>query len=328
MKIQNKAFKEVNVHDISKLFHTVWDNQDYDEIVSKTNWAFFNGNSKVVLFEDNDHLVAARGSFQWPLSYNNIFFKTYQFHGTCVHPNYRRKGIFTSINKQFLEEAQNDKFDLIFNVSVDNSRAGYEKLGWIYLKGFRRMTYVNTPTNFIKKNIFKRELKEKLDVDEKISKNFLTNRKEIIPGEFLLARKEHFKDTIHTDYSSEFLEWRLNDPLSNYKIHYTDKCIIIYKLKFNKGLRELIIGDFFMLEKKYNIFKNCLKSLIKIEKPNMTYTYIFNKHPYFRYYERFFFLPNPLNYNLNFGCRTLNEETKQIIKFKKWGIGFLDIDTF
>lgn len=328
MKIQNKAFDEVSVHDISKLFHIVWDNQDYDEIVSKTNWAFFNGNSKVVLFEDDDCLIAARGSFKWPLSYNSIFFKTFQFHGTCVHPNYRRKGIFTSINKQFLKEAQNDEFDLIFNVSVDNSRAGYEKLGWIYLKGFRRMTYVNTPIDFIKKHVFKREVNEKLREEDSVSKIFLASIEEIIPRQFLLTRKEHFKDTIHTDYSSEFLKWRLNDPLSNYKIHCTDECIIIYKLKFNKGLRELIIGDFFMLEKKYDIFKNCLNSLIKIEKPNITYTYIFNEHPYFKYYKRFFFLPNPFNYNLNFGYRPLNEETKQSIKFKKWGIGFLDIDTF
>lgn len=327
MEVVSKEFKDVKPEEIAHLFDLVWSGQKFSSIVSKTKWAFYNDHSKVVLFEAGSKLVAARGSFEWPLALKKNNIKTYQFHGTCVHPDFRRKGIFTSINKKFIAEAIKENYDLIFNVSVDNSRAGYEKLGWKYLKGFHRMTYVNNPIKF-----FSRKLKAK---KSEINENFIIESateiptiEKTIPPEFLEARKIQFKNTITTNYSNDFLKWRLNNPCENYKIHSTEKCTIIYKININKGIKELIIGDFFILEKEYKLFSRNLRQIIKKEKPDITYTYIFKTHPYFNYYIRYLFLPNPFNFNLNFGTKTLNEKTEDFIKDKKWALGFLDIDTF
>ncbi|WP_338378877.1 GNAT family N-acetyltransferase [uncultured Flavobacterium sp.] len=328
MEIKIKPFKNSSVSEISSLFNIVWEGQEYDDIVAKTNWAFFNDSSKVVLFESNAELIAARGAFEWPLCYNEKHLNTFQFHGTCVHPNFRRKGIFTSINKQFLKEAQEEKFDLIFNVSVDSSRAGYEKLGWVYLKGFRRLTYINKPYSFFKSSF----LKEQSQVVQKQKKHFSSSNKfnfiDKIPEEFLISRTEQFKNRLHTNYSEKFIEWRLNNPNENYKIFRGDDCVIVYKIKQVKSSKQLIIGDFFMLKKNYKTFRKNINLLMKYEEPTITFTYSFNTHPYFKYYYRHFFLPNPFNYNLNFGLKTLNNKTRDFLLNKKWGLSFLDIDTF
>lgn len=327
MEIVSKEFNDVEAEEIAHLFNIVWCGQKFSAIVSKTKWAFYNNHSKVVLFESGSELVAARGSFKWPLAFNETSLKTYQFHGTCVHPNFRRRGIFTSINNLFLQQAIENNFDLIFNVSVDNSRSGYEKLGWKYLKGFHRMTYANNPVKFINRkfNAKKLEINEDFKIDPAVE---IATIEKTIPQEFLAARKIHFKNTITTNYTNDFLKWRLNNPSENYKIHRAEKCIVIYKVNFNVGMKELIIGDFFMLEEQYKFFKECLKEIIEVEKPDLTYTYIFRHHPYFKYYLRFLFLPNPLNFHLNFGTKALNKKTEQFLKDKKWSLGFLDIDTF
>src|SRR5690554_2309145 len=119
--------EDVTSQSISKLFQLVWGG-DFDEINSKTNWAFYKTRSKVLLYQHDGQLIAIRGGIYWPISIENRKLNCIQFHGTCVHPDFRRRGIFTSINKDFLKEVEKEGLDIIFNVSVDASRAGYEKL--------------------------------------------------------------------------------------------------------------------------------------------------------------------------------------------------------
>lgn len=325
MEINNIDFKKVAVDDISKLFHTVWNNQNLENIISKTNWAFYSGRSKMVLLADDDKLIASRGAFEWPLKFNDNSISAYQFHGTCVHPDYRRKGLFTSVNRQFLKEAVVAQKDIIFNVSVANSRAGYEKLGWNYIKGFHRLTFINKPFSIISRKLKKDKV---IQVQNTEHENYISKFITVIPEEYLESRRIHFKDILSTEYTRDFLQWRLENPAENYKIFSGDRCILVYKIKVINGCKELIIGDFFLLKHNYKFFKKCLNEVIKSEKPSITYTYIFNTHPYFKYYLRSFFLPNPFNFNLHFGSRTLNAASEKFLKNKKWGLGFLDIDTF
>ena len=88
----------------------------------------------------------------------------------------------------------------------------------------------------------------------------------------------------------------------------------------------IIIGDFILKELNYTSFIEILNAIVIKFNPLMIYTYISEKHPYYKYYIRSCFLPNPLNYNLNFGTRKINEKFK--LNTNNWGLSFLDIDTF
>lgn len=310
------------INKVINLFYIVWKG-DKKAIVEKTNWAFSDSTkSKVLVLKDEgNEIISVRGALKWPVYVNDISIKTFQFHGTCVHPNYRRRGLFSLLNKTFVKESVSEKYDLIFNVSVKASRLGYEKLGWNYIKGFRRLTKINKPVVFIKRKLLNIHIEETSFIKR-------SNKPISIPSDFLIQREKQFKDLIHTKYNKEFLEWRLSNSREGYQSFKDENCIIIYKMNWKDNLIELKIGEVFLLKDRYTIFKKAVAKLIKQIKPDITSTHIFNTHPYYNYYLKMFFAPNPLNYNANFGTRILDEKNKDILTTKKWGMGLLDIDTF
>lgn len=317
-----KSYQINEVSEIINLFTLVW-GQDIKKVSAKTHWAFSNiSTSKVLILRDDKNLlVSVRGGMKWPLKIGTELIKTYQLHGTCVHPRFRRQGLFSQINNVFVNELIVENKQLIFNVSVKNSRIGYEKLGWKYIKGFRRLTKVNSPLILIKAKVLKSKVKQPKPSIIKVKKIF-------IPKDFFKAREKHFINVIHTVYTPEFLSWRLSNIEEGYQSYLTKNCIIIYKIKTSNNIKELIVGDVFLLVHKYTVFKEAFTKLNKSENQDLTYTYIFNTHPYFSYFLKMFFFPNPLNYNLNFGTKTLGESNKDLLDNKKWGLSFLDIDTF
>lgn len=315
MKYDLKHKPDINIHDLTKLFSIVWDTQNPDRIKAKTMWAFGNTFSKVLVYEDSGMLIAARGGIHWPLTFPTRDIKAIQFHGTCVHPAYRRQGIFSSINKDFLKEAEAENIDVIFNVSVDNSRAGYEKLGWKYCKGFRRLTYFNNPLSQLL-NLDVNSSRKKADFTEHIKEAFIS------------ARNAEFQNKIFCKYDNVFLDWRLSNKYEDYQILQTDDAALIYKKVINNGKKEIIIGECFLMEYKFKAFSHIINELLKIEGPSMVYTYIATGHPCYSYYLKKFFFPNPKRLNLNFGVKVINTQLQSEIENTKWGISFLDIDTF
>lgn len=312
------------INKVIDLFHIVWGG-DKNLITTKTNWAFKDlTRSKVLVLKNKENeIISVRGALKWPLYYGDKPFNAFQFHGTCVHPNYRRRGLFSLLNKEFVNEATSEGYELIFNVSVKASRLGYEKLGWKYIKGFRRLTLFNKPRSFIKYKI----AKENIELKHR-EQPIVKPESVLISDDFLIEREKQFKNLLHTKYTYDFLNWRLSNVNENYQSYETENAVVIYKVKYAGNIKELIIGEIFLIENSYSYFKKAMNKLIKSVKPDLTYTYIFSTHPFYKHYLKMFFLPNPLNYNLHFGTRTLGEENKNLLKNKKWGVSFLDIDTF
>jgi hypothetical protein len=309
------VIESLNKNELNKvidLYCLVW-NQGRIKTDAKTNWAFFNNFSKVLVIKNqNEDIIAVRGGIKWPLVYNNRVINCYQFHGTCVHENYRRLGLFSKLNQLFLSMCEFEDIELIFNVSVKASRLGYEKLGWKYIKGLHRLTKFFPYNAFIKPK-----------------KNSQTNNDDIqisISEELLLSRNDQFKNLIHTNYTNEFLKWRIIDEEEGYRIFNLGNALVIYKMSYKNDRRELIIGEVFLKNGIFNEFSEVIAGLVAKEKPYLSYTYIFETHPYFNYYLRTLYLLNPFNYNLNFGTRIIDGRIR--ISDLSWGMAFLDIDTF
>lgn len=306
------------LQELSDLLKLVF-NRENEYSINKTNWMYNNNHSLVLVAKYNDQIIASRGGVFWPLRLNDTTINGVQFGGTCVHPQHRRKGLFSALTKKYLNLASQYNLECIYNVSVKASRIGYEKLGWEYHNGFHRLTYVNKPWRFIKKPLAR---------TIPLEHNNVMNQVENIPAFFYEARQNHFKDLIHTDYDMNFLKWRLNNSGENYRIFQEKEVIIIYKILIIANIKHLLIGEFFMSKKSRTTFSKALKKVIKLENPDISYTYISRNHPYFIYYLYSFFLPNPLNYNLNFGTRFLSEEIQKNLSNKKWASCTLDLDTF
>lgn len=292
--------------------------RDKNYVQSKTNWAFNNNHSKVLVAIHNNNIIAVRGGMEWELRYNEEIFKGIQFHGTSVHPQYRRLGLFTRLNELYVDYAQNNNIDLIFNVSVEKSRRGYEKLGWSYINGFHRLTLFNNPIKCI--------CNYKYLSGDSFEKNddLLLDDKSI---DTILNAKNKRKNLICANYDKESIKWRLSCEADKYQILKGEKYLIVYKVSFNGKIRKLIIGDVFLKENSYKNFKKAFNKLYQVVKPDITYTYIFENNPIYKYYLLSKFLPNPFNYNLNFGTRIFSNN--DILKSEnKWALTYLDIDTF
>jgi hypothetical protein len=300
---------------IIELFHQVW-NTEKNSLRSKTIWAFQNPESIIFTAFDVDKLIAVRGGFPWNLQFEDKIIRAFQLHGTCVHPDYRRIGLFSTLTRQFVEELTKNNQDLIFNVSVKASRLGYEKMGWVYLKGFHRLTFINNPLKLFKK----RGLINSGTIEMPVQ--FVTE----IDNKLLEYRNLTFKNLIHTFWDSDLLNWRLSNQKEGYRIAANEKGAVIYKIVKNGLLRKMIIGDYFLYNNCWSSFRNINKHLFKLEKPDLAYTYIFSTHPYYNYMLMAGFLPNPFNYHLNFGVRPLN--AKLNYSKAKWALSFIDIDTF
>jgi hypothetical protein len=311
-----EILKKEELEELCNLIKLVF-KRDSNYVISKTKWAFANDHSSVLVAKYNGAIVACRGGFDWPLKFNDSFIKAIQFHGTCVHPDHRRNGLFSKLNIKYIEDVGNKNVECIFNVSVDVSRLGYEKLGWEYMDGFHRLTHFNKPLKFVSDRFVKKN-----NVRKGTPNTFTL---EPIPSAFLAARKLQFPDVVCTHYDQEFLTWRLNNKEENYRVFKNDEVYVVYKIIETNSLKSVVFGEFFMLRKSQNDFSKALFEIMNNENPDITYTYISRSHPYFRYYISCLFLPNPFNFNLNLGVRAIKNRD---LTNKKWAISFLDIDTF
>ena len=319
MNYTYEILKLEDLNELCSLIKIVF-KRDSEYVINKTRWAFDNNHSCVMVAKHNGKIVASRGGFNWPLKYNDNYINAIQFHGTSVHPDHRRRGLFSKLNLEYLKNARNNDIDYIFNVSVKISRLGYEKLGWKYLKGFHRLTYFNKPSRIINNKRDKSPTQRvKLDNSEKV---------EVINNSFLEARKTQFQNLVHTKYTRDFIEWRLNNSEENYKVFQKDGVYVIYKIIQTNNMKSLVLGEFFLMENSRSLFRSTLKEIMKLERPDITYTYISRNHPYFTHYLSSMFLPNPFNFNLNFGTRLISSDIDKDLSGKKWATSYLDIDTF
>lgn len=310
--------KDIDYIQISNLFSEIWEG-DLDKIIPKTKWAFVDWESCVVLAYEEERLIAVRGGFKWPLSINETSISSFQLHGTCVHKDFRRHGLFTKLTNIFLTELKKNDVKLIFNVSVHASRLGYEKMGWKYLKGFQGLTSICKPLKI------KQIIEYRKNITLYNTLNVSNNECIQLDNELFRIREIHFNNLIHTPYNNEFLRWRLS--LGGYSILHNEYGAVIYKVEIFNGIKGITIGDYFLYDNKYKYFKKVHGELINQEDPDTINISIFNRHPYFKYFKRKLFLPNPKHINLNFGVKILNESDANILD-EKFAFSSLDIDTF
>ncbi|MCB1179588.1 MAG: GNAT family N-acetyltransferase [Leptospiraceae bacterium] len=311
------SIKEINkdaIEDISALLQRNYNYETVNYFKAHFVWVFSNDKYKIIGAYEGNQLIALRPAIGWNLSMNRKRLCLYQLTGTIVHEDFRRQGLFSKTNKYFIANAH-ESMGFIFNISVKNSRLGYEKLGWKYLNGFHRLTKV-LPTNYFKKSNDKSESIFKIS-DQKLI-TYLSNR------------ESQFEGLIHTEYNIDFYKWRLTNKKNEYLIFEIDNIgLVVYKLNVFKEKKELVIGEIFLKNNSYYDFRLLIKALLKKEKPVLSTVYIFENHPYYNYYLCLMFIPNYFNYNLNFGVKELKEDiSEKIFDNKLWALSSLDLDTF
>ena len=84
----------------------------------------------IFVAEDAEGLVGARPFFALEMSVNGRLRLALQPGDTMVHPEHRRRGIFTRMTETAIEAYEDGEPDFFFNFPNAQSGAGYLKLGW------------------------------------------------------------------------------------------------------------------------------------------------------------------------------------------------------
>lgn len=259
-------------------------------------------------------LVGYRGALCWPLRRDGRNIRSVQLAGTLIAAEVRRRGLFHAMNVAFLDALARCGRDLVFNVSVDASRRGYERQGWSYLSGFRRHILAAPPAL--------RRFARPADTDA-------------APGPPPWERVEHLATAReaacagrwHTAYDASFFAWRWSRVQPAYRFLECDAGLVVYRLRRRKGLTELELGDLWPREWTLS----CVRSLVaraRAASPTHIVTIVLtHAHPLRPLIQRCGFLPL-MHRELNLGVRPLSGRPLDTLDPTAWAVATGDLDTF
>ena len=321
--------RKVNTEDFSalvNLYEEVWPDVDYDK-ERKANFIVRESHGINYCAEDGGRLVGSRTSCPINLFYGKNRLNTVQIGDSCVHPSCRGKGLFLKMNEAFLKDffSNENKGELIFNISVYASRKAYEKLGWRYIESLMALRKFSRPfKTFANIGFNPKRLFAPIRWDK---------RNDVIDiDNVLLESRERFlrkNDILHVNYDKDTFEWRMKSESGIKQFSDCKLGCIIYKIGYRGTIREVEIGEVFLYEYTQHNFKELLKQFSKKFHPDILTALISEGHPLKSWYKSSLFLCNPKQKYLHHGVRVETEEMKKICyNPKNWAISSMDIDTF
>lgn len=255
-------------------------------------------------------VVGSRGSWYWEFDNQKRDLKASQFGLTAVHPEYRRRGIFSKLNRRCLQILENEGVDFVFNISLPNAMLGYEKMGWEYNFSFLRLMRFNVipfsrPTDF--------RIHRKMD-DRLLS--VLGSMFSRAKGDIANLTSVHDIKTLQARFKGK----------NNYNVYETEDIIIIYKKIKEKLFSSILIGEMFFRTPGFEALKKHLNAIQVFEKSFFISTYASINHPLVNLYQRNMFKMLPKKSPL--GIKLINRELDIRDLHENLIISYIDVDTF
>jgi hypothetical protein len=309
---------------LAPLFHRVWPGADHEATI---DWAFrapAAGRGIVLAAMLDGRAIGARGSIPWPVDGRGAV--VHQFHGTCVDPDHRRLGVFSTLNREFLARFTAAGGWAVFNISVAESRAGYEKLGWHYLPGLRRYLLVSGPVR-IAREVLSHGYRALRAAGAPPS----TRRDPLPPFEgvepFLAARGRELDDRLSSRYDEAWYRWRFSRADRGYRFVIGDRGALVYVVQERAGLVEVLIGDIWPRRNRLLDVASLLVRLVARERPALISIILSSGHPLRRLVRRLGFVADPKG-DLNHGVRVVDRRADDLLIPERWALATADIDTF
>lgn len=224
-----KCFQTEFLPDTVKLLQYLWGNDAYLNM-DYFKWKYFDNPSSdypmgIVAFHKGE-IVGFRGYFasMWQFSPKKAMFKILSLGDTCVHPDYRRKGLSVAMGKLGIEEFSSE-CKIFFNWSSSkNSYPGYARLEFIPLI---KKTYMTKGSLFHTVQFFRdarrkskrRSLSIRFGTFHNITVSDNPNPADMYE---VLLNQNHTGNTFIMNKNMEYLNWRFNNRRNKY-IFYTLK---------------------------------------------------------------------------------------------------------
>lgn len=317
-----RKVSDADVESLAHLYDEVWPDGSTDNL-QKANFVLRESDGVSYCAERAGKLVGSRTSFFMPVYFGDRKINCVQFADSCVDKSCRRKGLFIKMNNAFLKELFEERGgELVYNISVNESRAAYEKLGWVYIQSLTGVRKYVRPFHILKQVGF--------DI-RKIRGAVINNLETDIVGldESLLASREKLlSDKIHVRYDSDTFAWRMKSGNGIRVLPIDDLGAVVYKIGYKPcGMKVITMGEIFLYEYNRKNLKKIERALFKKEKPDMVLCMLTIGHPLLKLYKRIGYFGGK-GFS-NHGVKVMSEEMKSICyNPTNWGMAFIDIDTF
>lgn len=245
---------------------------------------------------------------------------------TVVHPDFRRRGIFSRMTTAAVEEAHTQGADVLFNFPNKLSKPGNLQLGWSDIGGVFPLVRITRPL--------------------RVGRYLLSTRGAV--GRFEQKQIDHQKagsmamevelpspqKRLHPEHvcglrSKEYFKWRFaNHPVYTYRVIDTSSFTLVVRTGWRGNLRELSVVE--VLPKNEMGCEEALLKLLEVgrsevePKPDIITVLLTKHHRCFEVFTKNRFLK--LGKRVNFVARSLTNDFD--LKKLRWSLTGADVDTF
>ncbi len=239
-----RTYEKGDEKGIFKLIKAVYPEKKYDweKWIRGWNWMYMNnpiGDSKIWVADHNGKIVGSRSVFLVKIKIGNETIMASQNSGLMTHPNYRRQGIFSTLEKKSFDQLKGDGIGITYSFPSSMSYPIYMKSGLFF--NIHALQTMIRPFNL--ENILKRRIKNKflLKIYAVIGYLFINmfyrTKKPPEVDDLTISQISSFDDRINdfwkkisNDYeimvirNKEYLNWRYVDvPNVEYTIYLAEE---------------------------------------------------------------------------------------------------------
>jgi len=133
---------------------------------------------------------------------------------TAVHPDYQRRGLFSSLTRKGVNNLRRAGVHLIFNTPNEKSGPGYKKLGWTLLGHPVVWVKINKPLSALYQFLFHRKTTVEIEAH-----SYGASVSEGLESLLSLVPLNQKEKRIHLEKSPCYLRWRYDDhPVHCYRL--------------------------------------------------------------------------------------------------------------
>jgi len=229
-----RPFEPGDTDGILDLFKAVWGE---DRSKSWFEWKY-RSNPYVdhvpvlVAVDDRGDVVGARPLFVVPLAIAGERTLALQPGDTMVHPDHRRRGLFTRMTERTIERYRDHEAALFFNFPNANSRPGYMKLGWRTVGSVSTYYRIQRPSTWLEVDGRLGRAVETVantaaalgtsivDATVPAGDGLTINRHDDVPTTLLASLYERTSPSgIHAVRDAEYVRWRYGNPQWSYRTY-------------------------------------------------------------------------------------------------------------
>ncbi len=244
----------------------MWEELDENERRERFEWRYENNPYSeepfIYLALGDDKVVGVRAFVVQEFIYKGNVIKTLSPADVIIHPDYRRKGLFTKLNKLLLEDlySQVGK-NIILNLSSNKySTIGYLKQGWIDTETLKTYCYRFSLSNHLKRILLKNKLPGYKPYKNKIN-NMTIELTNILRAKDIaqLIKNNRDQNKLINVRDERYFQWRYSYKPEQYSYMYCMResgllAYIIFKHASNKQaiVEEYFTTDYQLLRMMFN----------------------------------------------------------------------------